>query len=287
MTQKFFSPFSPKSSHNHIKLSEEVRNDVYNWFRVFLVLDYFLSFGNINNQISDIFLAKSQKPHLLKIWAENFQGTLFLYEESEKNGPESICWPPDSNMGGFYRYCLLNNYEEWLNAIIYWNSCQECREKFTYLDSLKKHYKNTHINQKPYACDVCSRKYFTSNELKQHYKKHETERPFECDLCEKSYKNAFSLKTHKFSHTGERPYLCRVCGKGFKTSSEESLHLKTHTGERPHKCDRCEKRFKTLGELRTHIRRHLGDKRFKCDTCSKMFYTSSKMKDHQKVHKIY
>ena len=37
------------------------------------------------------------------VWAENLPGTLFLYEESEKNGPESICWPPDSNMGGFYR----------------------------------------------------------------------------------------------------------------------------------------------------------------------------------------
>ena len=41
-----------------IKLSVEVRNEVYNWFRVFLVLDSFCYFGNLNGQFRACFWPK-------------------------------------------------------------------------------------------------------------------------------------------------------------------------------------------------------------------------------------
>ena len=70
-----------------------------------IYLGHFLSFWGSSTYESKYFGPDNS------VWAENLPGTLFLYEESEKNGPESICWPPDSNMGGFYRYWLLSNYK--------------------------------------------------------------------------------------------------------------------------------------------------------------------------------
>ncbi len=69
-------------------------------------LGHFLSFWGSSTYDSKYFGPD------LSVWAENLPGTLFLYEESEKYGPESICLPPDSNMGGFYRYWLLNRIKK-------------------------------------------------------------------------------------------------------------------------------------------------------------------------------
>ena len=66
-----------------------------------IYLGHFLSFWG-----SSTYESKYFGPDM-SVWAENLPGTLFLYEESEKSGPETICWPSDSNMGGFYRYWLL------------------------------------------------------------------------------------------------------------------------------------------------------------------------------------
>ena len=56
--KKIFFPYSPKSSPNHMKLSVDVRNEVYNWFRVLLVLDSLYSFDNLNNQFRACFWPK-------------------------------------------------------------------------------------------------------------------------------------------------------------------------------------------------------------------------------------
>jgi len=155
-----------------MKPSVDVRNDVYNWFRVLFLLDSIPSFGNPNDQFhvfdqksktslaryhplfrlgifdlehcslqytykkSEAYLLfqkilvnfsnchfeviKSERLGLKKpqgefstyeskyfgldrsVWAENMQGTLFLYEEPEKSGPESICWFPRFQYGCFF-----------------------------------------------------------------------------------------------------------------------------------------------------------------------------------------
>ena len=56
--KKIFFPYSPKSSPNHMKLSVDVRNEVYNWFRVLLVLDSLYSFDNLNDQFRACFWPK-------------------------------------------------------------------------------------------------------------------------------------------------------------------------------------------------------------------------------------
>jgi hypothetical protein len=48
MTQNFFFKISPKLAPNHIKISVEVRNDVFNGFRVFLGKFLLYFFGNHN-----------------------------------------------------------------------------------------------------------------------------------------------------------------------------------------------------------------------------------------------
>ena len=58
------------------------------------------------------------------VWAENLPETLFLYEESEKNGPESICWPPRFQYGWFLQILTLNQEKVTkLRAAIFNNRC--------------------------------------------------------------------------------------------------------------------------------------------------------------------
>ena len=54
------------------------------------------------------FLSKS-------VYAEKLPGTLFLYEEFEKSGPESIGWPPRFQYGWFLQILTLNGVtkHEW------------------------------------------------------------------------------------------------------------------------------------------------------------------------------
>jgi hypothetical protein len=68
-----------------------------------IFLGHFLSFWG-----SSTYESKYFDPDM-SVWAENLPGTLFLYEESEKKVPSRSVDPPDSNMGGFYRYWLLKH----------------------------------------------------------------------------------------------------------------------------------------------------------------------------------
>ncbi len=56
--KKIIFPICPKSSPNHIKLSVDIRNDVFNWFRVLLVLDSFRSFGYLKDEFRACFSPK-------------------------------------------------------------------------------------------------------------------------------------------------------------------------------------------------------------------------------------
>ena len=79
-----------------------------------IFLGHFLSFWK-----SSIYESKYFGPDR-SVWAENLPVTLFLYEKSEKSGPETICWPPRFQYGWFLQTLALN-----------WNWILKRLQKFT------------------------------------------------------------------------------------------------------------------------------------------------------------
>ena len=69
------------------------------------------------------------------------------------------------------------------------------------------------------------------------------ERPFCCNMCSKKFTRSCDLKTHMIIHTGEHPYGCRLCGKKCRKSSDLVRHMLVHTGGRFFRSSVCSKMF--------------------------------------------
>ena len=55
------------------------------------------------------------------------------------------------------------------------------------------------------------------------------QRPFACDTCDKRFSQKCNLVTHLRLHTGEKPYPCPVCDKRFAQKGNLDAHVKTHS----------------------------------------------------------
>ncbi len=96
------------NTRNQLKTSFLTSTISFMWFGVDLGLEGenislgdFLSFWWSSTYESKYFCPDRS------VWADKLPGTLFLYEESEKNGPESICWTPRFQYGWFLQILTL------------------------------------------------------------------------------------------------------------------------------------------------------------------------------------
>ena len=88
-----------------------------------------------------------------------------------------------------------------------------------------EHSNNPKTKEKLYSCSLCSRSFFTSNQLLQHKKIHTGKKPHCCSECTKSFVQSFHLKLHMRVHTGEKPYNCLMCTKSFAQASDLKRHV--------------------------------------------------------------
>lgn len=125
---------------------------------------------------------------------------------------------------------------------------------------------NKEVNNrvKENRCPMCAQRFTQLNSLKRHIRSHTGERPFPCGYCEKRFVDRERLKVHVRIHTGEKPFSCNLCSRRFSQKSTVKRHMSVHTGLKPFQCSSCSKRFGTRDNLRVHEKSHFQvDTKFK------------------------
>lgn len=74
-----------------------------------------------------------------------------------------------------------------------WHDCENCR--FGRKENIKSHVQ-THLDDRPYKCDVCDKKFVRGHDLKRHLKTHTGKKPFAC-RCGASFARQDALTRHR------------------------------------------------------------------------------------------
>ena len=158
-------------------------------------------------------------------------------------------------------------------------ACNVCNRRFAESSILERH-KNIHIN----ICEICNRSFTKRYYLTRHIKTHTNEKPFMCEICPKKYSRKEDLMFHMNTHTNEKPFVCDICGRGFARKSDLSSHKNTHKDEKPFVCNICGRAFARRANQLDHMRTHTNEKPFVCNICQKRFGHKSTLVGHIRIH---
>ncbi|XP_062593172.1 zinc finger protein Xfin-like [Saccostrea cucullata] len=111
------------------------------------------------------------------------------------------------------------------------HSCQYCGKKYSYIGSLKLHYRNCHPEHKPYRCVVCGKTFSTFHQRVLHMREHKDYkdpiRPFKCSFCSGRFKHKMSLQRHeRLKHFNEslNGFRCDKCDREFENGQNLLRH---------------------------------------------------------------
>ena len=123
--------------------------------------------------------------------------------------------------------------------------CMECNRGFVLKSNLIFHVKHVHHKLRPFHCELCDGKSFSTNVvLSRHIKSvHYQERDMICTYCEKTFSR--DLARHaKDVHLLAHQFKCDECEKIYSQKTTLSSHRRqVHTKERNHKCPECDEAF--------------------------------------------
>ncbi|XP_055305979.1 zinc finger protein 271-like [Sitodiplosis mosellana] len=160
--------------------------------------------------------------------------------------------------------------------------CRICNFKLPNENEHRKHLK-LHEGKSNRQCVICDiDKEFTSVSGLRHHVKNHGEADVLCDLCAKKFHSTDALRKHRQIHLNENPYKCSHCPKSFKTYGYLWVHEKIHTStERPFTCSVCDMRFKRKDHWKAHEKRHTENtKTVKCTLCPAAYEHKFHLKQH-------
>jgi hypothetical protein len=155
---------------------------------------------------------------------------------------------------------------------------------------LKNHELNVHATEKPFACDLCDKKFAYQYLLRGHRKNHTRNKDFTpCPHCNKEYKGPERLRAHiiqKHEKTLScKTFMCEYCSKTYVDPAALKTHqAKDHlnTYQRV-KCEVCGKELSDIRSLRKHRQsQHLNAYKFQCEKCGTKCLFKSHLAAHMK-----
>ena len=171
--------------------------------------------------------------------------------------------------------------------------CHLCDFVTKHQTNIASHFIAKHTAQEPKVkCeyDGCEQYYKDRPTMKKHYRNvHLNERQFKCDWpqCEASFSVKTNYEDHKRSHFGIEQFICPFegCGKGFVRMKSFSVHKQSHLKKYMCSWPECQKRFSLKVLLTAHINRHQNIRPFVCveDGCGKAFFVKQGLERHLKT----
>ena len=145
--------------------------------------------------------------------------------------------------------------------------CSDCGEKFDKKTRLRAHKAN---KNKKHKCEECGSAFGMSGAFKRHILTHLNEKPFPCEICPKQFTQEASLVKHrgKYQSDEEHRYVevkkleakripCDDCDLMFSSDKTMKLHKESvHSGIRPFQCDQCNKSYPLQGGLNQHNKKY-------------------------------
>lgn len=197
-------------------------------------------------------------------------------------------------------------------------TCELCGKDFDFKSKLNRHLNSVHLNNRPYPCVVCSKKFRTKKDY-ANYKLYvhdlEGRKLFGCWSCGLSFmtqtqrerhekcvhlrQNAtacesFSSKTYlkyhqKAVHQKLKEFTCAICKVSFKLAFQLMDHANSAHDPCGAKakfvCESCDKSCPNKGGLVAHMKNaHLKLKPLTCKVCQKSFSYKLDLTGHMTIH---
>ncbi|CAH1777945.1 unnamed protein product, partial [Owenia fusiformis] len=106
--------------------------------------------------------------------------------------------------------------------------CDICGKYLSSSTSLKIHYRR-HTGEKPFKCSICAYSSINKLLLDNHLQTHYTEgRRFPCEVCSKLFYTKENMQSHLVIHSGEKPHSCTICNMKFARKSSVWYHRRKH-----------------------------------------------------------
>ena len=86
-------------------------------------------------------------------------------------------------------------------------------------------HQNLHFGNRPYACNLCDKKFAARSNLIQHRTVHK--RPFNCNMCNKRFDREDQLKKHLFAHP-QALLTCNFCQYAATSQADLNKHMVEH-----------------------------------------------------------
>nr|CAI5829709.1 unnamed protein product [Callosobruchus analis] len=163
-------------------------------------------------------------------------------------------------------------------------------------------------SKKPYACNVCPRRYTSELALQNHMWSHS---PYPKRILNLTlYNNVDRTYTYTSMANGkgkntesddkaseedeedsddsdedynEQKCPCPICGKVISSKGNLKVHLETHRPKGKYGCDICGRIFKTQCNLYRHKEYHEGVQ-YTCEVCGRVYPTNSTLRAHSITH---
>ena len=89
--------------------------------------------------------------------------------------------------------------------------------------------RSTQETRKSYLCSYewCGKKFQREHSRRVHERTiHLNEKPFQCHICEKKFAQKSDARKHLQVHSGAKPYICLTCKRAFSQSSNMYTHIR-------------------------------------------------------------